>query len=82
MALRIEASTVTAARPPSRWSNKTSLVVRSTNVPTALRPFSPRMRSPSQCPATARLILFESVEIVHHGAEVCLLRDLYEQQLA
>lgn len=27
----------------------------------------------------ARLIMFASVEIVHHGAEVCLLRDLYRQ---
>ncbi len=27
----------------------------------------------------ARLILYTSVEIIHHGAEVCLLRDLYLQ---
>jgi hypothetical protein len=25
----------------------------------------------------ARLVLYTSVEIVHHGAEICLLRDLY-----
>ena len=29
-------------------------MVRSTSVPTALRLFSPRIRSPSQCPGTAR----------------------------
>jgi len=25
----------------------------------------------------ARLILYTNVEVIHHGAEVCLLRDLY-----
>jgi hypothetical protein len=25
----------------------------------------------------AKLFLFENVEVIHHGAEVCLLRDLY-----
>jgi hypothetical protein len=25
----------------------------------------------------ARLILYTHVEVIHHGAEVCLLRDLY-----
>ena len=27
-----------------------------------------------------RLILYTSVEVIHHGAEVCLLRDLYRQR--
>jgi hypothetical protein len=25
----------------------------------------------------ARLILYTNVEVIHHGAEICLLRDLY-----
>jgi hypothetical protein len=25
----------------------------------------------------ARLVLFTNVELIHHGAEICLLRDLY-----
>jgi hypothetical protein len=25
----------------------------------------------------ARLVLYTSLEVVHHGAEVCLLRDLF-----
>jgi len=25
----------------------------------------------------ARLILYTSVEVIHHGAEICLHRDLY-----
>ena len=25
----------------------------------------------------ARLIMFVHVEVIHHGAEICLLRDLY-----
>jgi len=25
----------------------------------------------------AKLILYTNMEIIHHGAEVCLLRDLY-----
>ena len=25
----------------------------------------------------ARVVLYTSVEVVHHGAEICLLRDLY-----
>jgi hypothetical protein len=25
----------------------------------------------------ARLILYMNVEVIHHGAEICLLRDLY-----
>ncbi len=25
----------------------------------------------------ARLVLYTSVEVIHHGAEICLLRDLY-----
>ncbi|HEY2284727.1 MAG TPA: hypothetical protein VGH88_03175 [Streptosporangiaceae bacterium] len=25
----------------------------------------------------ARLILYINVEVIHHGAEICLLRDLY-----
>jgi hypothetical protein len=25
----------------------------------------------------ARLILYTHVEVIHHGAEICLLRDLY-----
>lgn len=29
----------------------------------------------------ARLVLYTSVELVHHGAEVCLLRDLYRWSL-
>ena len=36
-------------------------------------------RSPAafaQAPV-ARVMLFTSVEVIHHGAEICLLRDLY-----
>jgi hypothetical protein len=25
----------------------------------------------------AKLIMYVSVEVIHHGAEICLLRDLY-----
>jgi hypothetical protein len=25
----------------------------------------------------ARLILYTNLEVIHHGAEICLLRDLY-----
>jgi hypothetical protein len=25
----------------------------------------------------AKLILYTNVEVIHHGAEICLLRDLY-----
>jgi len=25
----------------------------------------------------ARLVLYTHVEVIHHGAEICLLRDLY-----
>jgi hypothetical protein len=25
----------------------------------------------------ARLVLYTNVEVIHHGAEICLLRDLY-----
>ena len=28
----------------------------------------------------ARLILYTHVEVIHHGAEICLLRDLYASQ--
>ena len=48
---------LTRSRPCSawrgRWSNIVNRVVRSTNVPIAELP-SPMMRSPSQCPGTAR----------------------------
>lgn len=27
----------------------------------------------------ARLVLYSSTEVIHHGAEICLLRDLYRQ---
>ena len=27
----------------------------------------------------ARLVLFTNVEVIHHGAEICLLRDLFER---
>jgi hypothetical protein len=25
----------------------------------------------------AKLVLYINVEVIHHGAEICLLRDLY-----
>jgi len=25
----------------------------------------------------ARIILYTNLEVIHHGAEICLLRDLY-----
>jgi hypothetical protein len=25
----------------------------------------------------ARLVLYMNMEVIHHGAEICLLRDLY-----
>jgi hypothetical protein len=28
----------------------------------------------------ARLILYTHVEVIHHGAEICLLRDLYRSR--
>jgi hypothetical protein len=28
----------------------------------------------------ARLIMYTHVEVIHHGAEVCLLRDLYREK--
>lgn len=38
-------------------------------------------RGASSAPASfapmARLVLYTSVEVFHHGAEICLLRDLY-----
>lgn len=30
----------------------------------------------------ARLMLYSSVEVIHHGAEICLLRDLYAKSSA
>jgi hypothetical protein len=30
----------------------------------------------------ARLILYTNVEVIHHGAEICLLRDLYLRHAA
>jgi DinB superfamily len=44
-----------------------------------------RPQGPTSPPAfadspMARLVLYESVEVIHHGAEICLLRDLYRAQ--
>jgi hypothetical protein len=41
-----------------------------------------RAQGPSSPPEfadapVARLVLFTNVELIHHGAEICLLRDLY-----
>jgi hypothetical protein len=41
-----------------------------------------RSQGPTQPPEfaglpMARLILYTNVEVIHHGAEICLLRDLY-----
>ena len=41
-----------------------------------------RPQGPTQPPEfadapMAKLILFSNVEVIHHGAEICLLRDLY-----
>lgn len=41
-----------------------------------------RPQGPTQPPEfadapMARLILYANVEVIHHGAEICLLRDLY-----
>jgi hypothetical protein len=30
----------------------------------------------------ARLVLYTNVEVIHHGAEICLLRDLYLRRQA
>jgi len=30
----------------------------------------------------AKLVLYTNVEVIHHGAEICLLRDLYRWQAA
>jgi hypothetical protein len=53
IARRIASSTETADRS-FRGRSSVYRVVRSTSVPTGLRPPPPRMRSPSQCPGTAR----------------------------
>jgi hypothetical protein len=38
-------------------------------------------RSPEFADAPmARLVLYTHVEVIHHGAEVCLLRDLYARR--
>lgn len=41
-------------------------------------------RSPSEFAhaPVARVVLYTSVEVVHHGAEVCLLRDLHRRSAA
>lgn len=43
-----------------------------------------RPQGPTQPPAfadepMAKLILYTNLEVIHHGAEVCLLRDLYSR---
>lgn len=30
-----------------------------------------------QTPPMVRLVMYSYVEVIHHGAEICLLRDLY-----
>lgn len=40
------------------------------------RPQARRFRPSSPAPM-ARLALYTSLEVFHHGAEICLLRDLY-----
>ena len=42
-------------------------------------------QGPTASPAFAnapmvRLIMYTGVELIHHGAEICLLRDLYRQR--
>ena len=46
-----------------------------------------RPQGPTQPPEfadapMARLVLYTHVEVVHHGAEICLLRDLYGQRFS
>jgi hypothetical protein len=41
-----------------------------------------RPQGPAQPPEfadapMARLVLYTNLEVIHHGAEICLLRDLY-----
>jgi hypothetical protein len=45
-----------------------------------------RAQGPTQPPKfadapMARLVLYTNVEVIHHGAEICLLRDLYLRRL-
>ena len=54
MAFRIASSTAFALQSFPRCNNSKKRVDRSTSVPTALAWFAPIMRSPSQCPGTAR----------------------------
>ena len=41
------------------------------------RPQGPSVPPEFAAAPMARLVLYTSVEVFHHGAEICLLRDLY-----
>lgn len=51
--------------------------VRSLGTPGLARPQGPTQPPEFADAPMAKLILFTSVEVIHHGAEICLLRDLY-----
>ncbi len=44
------------------------------------RPQGPTSPSEFADAPMARLVMYTSVELIHHGAEVCLLRDLFEHR--
>jgi len=54
-------------------------VVRGLGEAGLARPQGPAVPSEFADAPMARLILYTSVEVIHHGAEICLLRDLYLQ---
>jgi len=51
--------------------------VRSLGVAGLARPQGPTQPSQFADAPMARLVLYVNVEVIHHGAEICLLRDLY-----
>lgn len=55
--------------------------VRSLGVPGLARPQGSSAPPEFAEAPMARLILYTSVEVIHHGAEICLLRDLYRRNV-
>jgi hypothetical protein len=51
--------------------------VRSLGTAGLIRPQGPAQPAEFADAPVARLILYTNLEVIHHGAEICLLRDLY-----
>jgi hypothetical protein len=51
--------------------------VRSLGTTGLIRPQGPKQPPEFADAPMAKLILYTNVEVIHHGAEICLLRDLY-----